>query len=198
MRHYLIRQLLCDAGLRGRMEEIRQLVFKEVGIIIEYRVPLDFRMQLKPRLNFISTNVVFFIEEWSDVETWHYLLLNEIAAVFETAPGGREHDFEAGNAENDVADDLSQARLDAQEAMMALPRSLAIYDPVDVEKEYFHAAPWNETRRSQKSLNGIQARISMSCNGAPTEFCRRNIFIESSRHSAWHLTKAVLCGTITH
>jgi hypothetical protein len=49
MRHYLIRQLLCDACVRGRMEEIRQLVFKEVGIIIEYRVPIDFRMQLKPR-----------------------------------------------------------------------------------------------------------------------------------------------------
>jgi hypothetical protein len=39
------------------MEEIRELVFKEVGIIIKYRVPIDFRMQLKPRLNFISTNV---------------------------------------------------------------------------------------------------------------------------------------------
>jgi hypothetical protein len=87
MRHYLIRQLLCDASVRGRMEKIRQLVFKEVGIIIEYRVPIDFRMQLKPRLNFISTNVVLFIEEWSDVETRHDLLLNDGTAVFETAPG---------------------------------------------------------------------------------------------------------------
>jgi hypothetical protein len=82
------------------MEEIRQLVFKKVSIIIQYRVPIDFRMQLKPRLNFISTNVVFFIEEWNDVETRHYLLLNEGAAVFETAPGGREHNFETGDGEN--------------------------------------------------------------------------------------------------
>jgi hypothetical protein len=84
MRHYLIRQLLCDACLRGRMEEIRQSVFKEVGIIIEYRVPIDFRMQLKPRLNFISANVVFFFKEWSDVGTRHYLLLNVGAAVLVT------------------------------------------------------------------------------------------------------------------
>jgi hypothetical protein len=95
------------------MEEIRPLVFKEVGIIIEYRVSIDFGMQLKPRLNFISTNVVFFIEEWSDVETRHYLLLNEVAAVFETAPRGGEHYFEAWNGDNNIADDLSQARIDA-------------------------------------------------------------------------------------
>jgi len=44
MRHYLVRQLLCDACARGCMEEIRHLVFKEVGIIIEYRVTIDFRM----------------------------------------------------------------------------------------------------------------------------------------------------------
>ena len=38
-----------------------------------------------------------------------------------------------------------EARVDAHKAAMALPRSHAIYDPVDVQKEYFHAAPWNET-----------------------------------------------------
>jgi hypothetical protein len=88
-------------------------VFKEVGIIIEYRVPIDFRMQLKPRLNFISTNVVFFIEEWGDVETRHNFLLNEGRAVFETAPGGREHNFETGDGENNALHNQGEARVDA-------------------------------------------------------------------------------------
>jgi hypothetical protein len=120
-------------------------VFKKVGIIIEYRVPLDFGMQLKPCLNFISPDVVFFVEKWSDVETRHYLLLNDSAAVFETTPGGREHDFETWDGANNVLHNLSEARVDAHKAAMALLRSQAIYDPVDVEEEYFHAAPWNET-----------------------------------------------------
>jgi hypothetical protein len=115
-------------------------VFKEVGIIIEYRVSIDFRMQLKPRLTFIPTNVVFFIEEWRDVETRHYFPLNEGAAVFETASGGREHNFETGYGENDVLHNPSEARVDAHKPAMPLPRSLTIYDPVDVEEEYFHAA----------------------------------------------------------
>jgi len=126
MRHYLIRQLLCDACLRGRIEEIRQLVFKKVGIIIEYRVPIDFGMQFKPCLNFISPNIVFFVEKWSDVETRHYLLLNDSAAVFETTPGGREHDFETWDGANNVLHNLSEARVDAHKAAMALPGSLAI------------------------------------------------------------------------
>jgi hypothetical protein len=95
------------------MEEIRQSVFKEVGIIIEYRVPIDFRMQLKPRLNFISANVVFFFKEWSDSETRHYLLLNVGAAVFETAPRGREHNFEIRDGENNVLHNQFEARVDA-------------------------------------------------------------------------------------
>jgi hypothetical protein len=123
------------------MEEIRQLVFEEVGIIIQYRVPIDFRVQLKPRLNFVSTDIVFLIEEWSDVETRHYLLLNEGEAVFETAPGGREHNFETGDGENNISHNQGEARVDAHKAGMALPRSIAIYDPVDIEEEYFHAAP---------------------------------------------------------
>jgi hypothetical protein len=140
MRHYLIRQLLCDSCVRGRLEEIWQLVFKEIGII-QYRVPIDFRVQLKPRLNFISTNVIFFIKDWSNVETRHYLLLNHGAAVVEIAPRGREHNFETGDGENNVLHNLGEARVDAYKAAMALPRSHAIYDPVDVEEEYFHPAP---------------------------------------------------------
>jgi hypothetical protein len=89
------------------------------------------------------------IEEWRDVETRHYLLLNDGAAVLKTAPGRREHNYETGDGDNNVLHNQGEARVDAHKAAMALPRSLAIYDPVDVEEKYFHAAPWNETRRSE-------------------------------------------------
>jgi hypothetical protein len=46
---------------------------------VYHRVSRSDRLQdaATPRLNFISTNVVFFIEEWSDVKTGHHLLLKE-------------------------------------------------------------------------------------------------------------------------
>jgi hypothetical protein len=86
MRRYLIRQLRCDTCARRRMKEIRQLVFKKVRIIIDYRVPIDLRTQLKPRLNFIATNIVSFIKYWCHVETGQHMPINFSTKVVNLTP----------------------------------------------------------------------------------------------------------------
>lgn len=87
MRNYLIGDLLRDAGIERRAEEVRYLVFEHIIVIIDYRVLLDFGVLVEPCLDFVPAHQVGVAESWSDIEARHYSARDHLTPIFQIAPG---------------------------------------------------------------------------------------------------------------
>src|SRR5262249_51230249 len=102
MGDHLVRQLLRDACHRRCAKEVWRLMFAHTAVITEDGMPLHPRMQLKPRLDFVATNIIRLVEDRRSVKTRTYVAFNPPPSLRNLTPRRREHDFQVWHCLHDA------------------------------------------------------------------------------------------------